>query len=111
MRITDFELQTATGQYWLDIQERLAPLADLRSENDALKATLTEHQSISDALVTRAEAVVSSGDYTGLREVLADAKVYADARETARKTAEIAELAAKISDLEAKRLSLLGTLT
>lgn len=40
MRITDHELQTRTGQLWLDIQERLAAKDALLAAKDAEIATL-----------------------------------------------------------------------
>lgn len=109
MRITDFELQTQSGQLWLDIQERLAPLAGLKAENETLKGTLAEHQAISDALVLRAQGILASGDFAAMDAILAEASVYPAARAAARRAAEVAELADRIAQLETQRLALLAT--
>ena len=54
--ITDFDLQTQSGQLWLDISERFADyesrLAALTAERDALKSSIAQFISADD--VTKA---------------------------------------------------------
>lgn len=65
---------------------------------DTATADLAQNQAISDELATRAEAAMASGDLAALPAIIADAKLFGNAREKAKLQAEAA---AKITEAAA----------
>ena len=87
--MTDFDLQSQSGQLWLDIQERLAAkdatIAAITAERDALKKTIADFVAADDA---------------GKAQMLADAAKSAD--EKARDAAQAKLDAAQAQVVEAQ---------
>jgi len=101
--MTDFDLQSQSGQLWLEITERLtakdATIAALTAERDALKKTIADFVAADDA---------------GKAKMLADAAKSADEKERDAAQAKLdaaqadvvaaqAELTAVVEKVEAKK--------
>ena len=94
--MTDFELQSQSGQLWLEITERLAAkdvtIATLTAERDAHAKTIADFLAADDA---------------GKAQMLADAAKSADEKERDAAQAEFdaaqAKLTAAVEKVEAKK--------
>jgi len=87
--MTDFDLQSQSGQLWLDIQERLAAkaatIATLTAERDAHAKTIADFLAADDA---------------GKAKMLADAAKSADEKERDAAQAEFDAAKAKLDALK-----------
>ena len=99
---SDFEIQTATGQYWLDFVELKSQLAVARAEVIALQTTLARHQELSDGFFAMAIPLVKEGNLTALAEVLEQASIYPAEREAAKREAEKEAIRKQIAELQTK---------
>lgn len=97
MRITDFELQTQSGQLWLDIVERIAA-------KDAEIAALTNKESAATArlqkLLTAAQDALAAGDFDSLKAILFPA---VEEEKLTEKERQLAALDAEIAAKQAER--------
>jgi len=89
--MTDFDLQSQSGQLWLEITARLAAkdatIATLTAERDALKKTIADFVAADDA---------------GKAQMLADAAKSADEKERDAAQAEFEAAKAKLNAAKAK---------
>jgi len=89
--MTDFDLQSQSGQLWLEITARLAAkdatIATLTAERDALKKTIADFVAADDA---------------GKAQMLADAAKSADEKERDAAQAEFEAAKAKLDAAKAK---------
>jgi len=87
--MTDFDLQSQSGQLWLEITARLAAkdatIATLTAERDALKKTIADFVAADDA---------------GKAQMLADAAKSADEKERDAAQAEFEAAKAKLDALK-----------
>jgi hypothetical protein len=83
-----------------------ATLNDLRTERDAAKAALAEHQAISDRLVVAARTAIAANDVDGIAEILHQASLFGSSRESAQIDIKTAELLAEIDALTAAKAAL-----
>jgi hypothetical protein len=105
--MTKFDLQTVTGSVWPAVAEYIEVT---EAERDALKAKLSEHQSLAADAAKRAKVEITKlaqagADVSALVAIVIDVATPIREREIAAKKAEVATaaeaLATKQAELEA----------
>lgn len=99
-------LMTRIGELETALKAATTEIETAKAERDSAQASLKEHQSISDSLVTAARAAIDSQDPVALQNILTQASLFGKAREVAKLEAEAAELEAKAAEAKARASAL-----